>query len=59
MKNYFFDSSQNYFIHAKNNSKNYLKLKVKNINDIEYLNNDKINLGFVSCDLFKIFDNFS
>ena len=54
MKNYFFDSSQkNYFIHAKNNSKNYLKLKVKNINDIEYLNNDKINLGFVSCDLLK------
>ena len=54
MKNYFFDSSQkDYFIYAKKNSRNYLKLKVKNIKNIEYAVNDKINLGFVSCDLLK------
>ena len=54
MKNYFFDSSQkDYFIYAKKNSRNYLKLKVKNIKNIEYVVNDKINLGFVSCDLLK------
>ena len=54
MKNYFFDSSQeDYFTYAKKNSRNYLKLKVKNINNIEYGVNDKINLGFVSCDLLK------
>ncbi len=54
MKNYFFDSSQqDYLAYAKNNSYNYSKLNVKNINEIEYSINDKINLGFVSCDILK------
>ncbi len=54
MKNYFFDNSQkDYLSYAKNNSNYYSKLKVKNIKDLEYSMEDKINLGFVSCDLLK------
>ena len=54
MKNYFFDTSQqDYLLYAKNNSKYYSKLKVKNINEVKHAVKDKINLGFVSCDILK------
>jgi len=35
---------------AKINSKNFLKLKVKNLNEINFKENKRINLGFVSGD---------
>ena len=54
MKNYYFDNSQkDYLVYAKNNSKYYSKLQVKNVNEIQNLKNDKINLGFVSCDILR------
>lgn len=54
IKNYYFDNSQkDYLVYAKNNSKYYSKLQVKNVNEIQNLKNDKINLGFVSCDILR------
>ena len=54
MKNYYFDNSQkDYLVYAKNNSKYYSKLQVKNVNEIQNLKSDKINLGFVSCDILR------
>lgn len=50
MTNYFFDWSQEDIINiSKQNSDYYSKLNVKKIN----LNNNIINLGFVSCDLIR------
>ncbi len=54
MSNYYYDWSQkDYLKYAEKNSDYYTKLKVKNLNEIKYLHNDKINIGFVSCDLLK------
>ena len=50
-KNYFNDWSQkNHFENAIINSKYFSKLEVKTINKLSYNQNEKINLGFVSCD---------
>jgi len=50
-KNYFNDWSQkNHFENAIINSKYFSKLEVKKINKLDYNQNEKINLGFVSCD---------
>jgi predicted O-linked N-acetylglucosamine transferase (SPINDLY family) len=50
-KNYFNDWSQkNHFENAIINSKYFSKLEVKKINKLNYNHNEKINLGFVSCD---------
>ena len=49
--NYYYDWSQKYHLkNAKKNLKYFNKLKVTDIKKIDYKNNDKINLGFVSCD---------
>ena len=54
MSNYYYGwSQQDYLDNAKKNSEYYSTLNVKKINDIEYSSNDKINLGFVSCDILK------
>ncbi len=54
MSNYYYGwSQQDYLDNAKKNSEYYSKLNVKKINEIEYSSNDKINLGFVSCDILK------
>jgi protein O-GlcNAc transferase len=50
-KNYFNDWSQkNHFENAITNAKYFSKLEVKKINKLDYNQNKKINLGFVSCD---------
>ena len=54
MSNYYYGwSQQDYLDNAKKNSEYYSTLNVKKINEIEYSSNDKINLGFVSCDILK------
>ncbi len=54
VSNYFYEfSQQDYLNYAKKNSNCYTKLSVKEINEIEYFNNEKINIGFVSCDFLK------
>jgi protein O-GlcNAc transferase len=53
-QNYFYDWSQKeHFENAKLNSKYFSKLNVKTIKKIDYVNNKKINIGFVSCDLAR------
>ena len=53
-QNYFYDWSQkDHFENAKLNSKYFSKLNVKTIKEIDYVNNKKINIGFVSCDLAR------
>ena len=42
--------SKNHFENAIINSKYFSKLEVKTINKLSYNQNEKINLGFVSCD---------
>lgn len=39
-----------HFNFALNNSKNFFKLKVKNLKNINYILNSKVYLGFVACD---------
>ena len=54
MSNYYYGwSQQDYLDNAKKNSEYYSTLNVKKINEIEYSSDDKINLGFVSCDILK------
>ena len=50
-KNYYNDWSQkNHFENAKTNAKYFSKLEVKKVNKLNYNQNEKINLGFVSSD---------
>ena len=50
-KNYFKDWSQkDHFKNARINHKYFSKLSVKNVNEINYKKNKKINIGFVSSD---------
>ena len=54
MSNYYYGwPQQEYLDNAKKNSEYYSTLNVKKINEIEYSSDDKINLGFVSCDILK------
>jgi|TARA_B110000037_G_scaffold139196_1_gene157434 predicted O-linked N-acetylglucosamine transferase (SPINDLY family) len=53
-QNYFNDWSQkDHFENAKINSKYFSKLNVKDIKDIDYTVNEKINIGFVSFDFSR------
>ena len=50
-QNYFYDWSQkDHFENAIINSKYFSKLNVKNIKNIDYISNKKINIGFLSSD---------
>lgn len=54
MTNYHYDWSQKKIYEcAKKNSNYYSKLGVKNLNEIDFKKNKKINIGFVSCDYEK------
>ena len=44
---------KDYLNYSKENSAYYSKLNVKEISKKEYSGNDKINLGFISCDFLK------
>lgn len=52
--NYYYDWEQlDYLNFSKKVSKSFSNLKVQNLKSINYKNNEKINLGFVSCDFEK------
>lgn len=53
-QNYFYNWSQkDHFENARLNSKYFSKLNVKIIREIDYIDNKKINIGFVSCDFIR------
>ena len=52
--NYYYDWNQaDYLKNSKKNTKLFSNLKIQDLKNIDYKNNKKIKLGFVSCDLEK------